>query len=565
MRAKHRDLALVLVGSLALLVLFPALDLVDRYHEASRRYEAWQLDEIVPSLLGILVLLAWYGWRRTLRSSERSYRALYENASDAILVLRPRDEVVLQANPRADEMYGYAAGGLVGVSMADLSLQPERGPEQVASTLHAGDGAHSFLTRQRRRDGRTLEVAVNASVIEHGGEMAILSLNRDVTELMQMRDRLVQTEKLEALGRLAAGVAHDFNNLLTVIGGTASLLRLREDLDRATIEDLAVIQDATGQATQLTRQLLTFSRREPAFPRPIDLAEAVEASVGVLRRLLPAAVRVHFRRSGHAPTVLLDPTQLHQVLANLAINASDAMPGGGHLDLTIEAPSETRPHVRLIVQDTGTGMTQEEKRRAFEPFFTTKPAGRGTGLGLATVYGIVTQAGGSVEIESELGKGTSFIVSLPPADGEAEAVPVEPDETPEPEEAWTLPAGRTVLAVSDSRSLRRLIYRILRDHGTLVLEANDALDALHLLRSDLPIALLLTDIGLPGIDGRRLAEMAAGLRNDLVVRYVTGHRREEVADLPTSEVLIKPFDREQLVRFVAEALTGQESVRPRLG
>jgi GAF domain-containing protein/signal transduction histidine kinase/ActR/RegA family two-component response regulator len=371
-----------------------------------------------------------------------------------------------------------------------------------------------------------------------------------------------QVQKMEAVGRLAGGIAHDFNNLLTVISGRSQLVLRRLRPEDPVRRDIALVQQTAERAAALTRQLLAFSRRQVLQPQVVDLGEVVRDLLPMLQRLLGEDVELVMAADGPAP-VKADPTQLEQVVVNLAVNARDAMPRGGRLTMTIACTELDRafcerhggarpgPHALLAVADTGVGMTEDVRSRVFEPFFTTKPAGRGTGLGLSTVYGIVRQHDGAITVESEVERGTTFRVYLPVTDERPAAEP--------PERGAPSARGESILLVEDEREVRTLARDILREHGYTVLEAATPAEAIDIgeHHGD-PIHLLLTDVVMPRMSGREIAERLLALRPDLRVLYISGYPDDVLAphDLEATEaaMLAKPFTPEALARAVRQAL-----------
>jgi len=373
--------------------------------------------------------------------------------------------------------------------------------------------------------------------------------------LRQSEERLRQAQKMEAVGRLAGGIAHDFNNLLTVITSYTDLLL--EDLDAGdpVREDVGQIRKAAEGAAALTRQLLAFSRRQALEPRVLSLKTSIASAEPLLERLIGEDVHLTTSVAPDLGAVKADPGQLEQVIINLAVNARDAMPTGGRL--TIEAANmdqgEGGRYVMLALSDTGIGMDEETKSRIFEPFFTTKAAGKGTGLGLATVYGIVKQSGGFIGVHSELGRGTTFQVYLPRVD--------EPAETEAAGAALPEPRGgtETVLVVEDEPPVRIVTRQVLERYGYAVLEAPDGDTALHLAaKHHGAIHLLLTDVVMPGLSGRQLAEQLARLRPAIKVLYASGYAENALAHhgIPESGIsyLGKPFTPETLARRVRDVL-----------
>jgi PAS domain S-box-containing protein len=500
------------------------------------------------------------------RSSEDKHRRLMEQANDAILLLDPSSRV-LEANRRAEELLGLAAGAAVGRRYEEFV--PREDLEEVRAQfrrLLAGGAARADNAHVRRVDGGTVPVDYAAALTDVGGERLILAILRDVSARRELEAQLRQAQKMEAVGRLAGGVAHDFNNLLTVILGYGQMLLGLLPARNPAREPVEQIVLAGERATALVRHLLAFSRKEAVQPRLLDLNAVIAGSLKLLRRLIGADVALETDLSAEAVRVKADAGQLEQVLMNLAVNASDAMLAGGRLMIRTrsaaldEAQVRTHPgarpgpHVLLEVSDTGSGMTPEVRERIFEPFFTTKEPGKGTGLGLATVYGIVQQSGGHVEVESAPGRGTRFRVYLPQASGPAEG----PDEAAA---VWAAPRGtETLLLAEDEAPVRTFARDALRTFGYTVLDAADGAEALRVAeRHAGPIHLLLTDLIMPGLGGTRLAEALAASRPGVKVLYLSGYTADALARrgvLAGGEIhfLQKPFTPSALARKVREVL-----------
>jgi len=398
----------------------------------------------------------------------------------------------------------------------------------------------------------------------------VTAARRQAQALLESEQRLLETQKMEAVGRLAGGVAHDFNNMLTAILGEADLLLLQPGLEGEARVQIQNIRNAALRSARLTRQLLAFARRQHTEPRALDLRELVEGLDPLIRRLAGRAtdVRVELPAPGEGPWVLIDPTQLEQAILNLVINAGDAMPAGGLLRVSLErahvdaaererrgAPREG-PHARLSVIDTGMGIPEHVKPNLFEPFFTTKPPGKGTGLGLASVHGIIQQAQGFIEVESAEGSGAAFHVLIP------ECAPPAPEPAVAPPPAGAATAAPRVLVVDDEERVRRLVAAMLTHAGIEALTAGGAGEAIALARAERrPIDLLLTDVMMPGVGGPAVARelLAAGrVRRVMFMSGFPGEAlREDFADLGRVAVVSKPFRADELVERVrAELASG---------
>jgi len=390
------------------------------------------------------------------------------------------------------------------------------------------------------------------------------ALGEQLAALDDTQAQLRQAQKMEAVGRLAGGVAHDFNNLLTVIGGRASLLLAQLPARDAARRHVELITKTADRASALTQQLLAFSRKQLLQPRVLDLSALVEGIVPMLRRLIGEQIDL-VTQPGPLGCVKADPTQLEQVILNLAVNARDAMPNHGTLTIEIrparpgevpgpESPADG-PGVCLVVRDSGVGMSSEVQTHVFEPFFTTKGPGKGTGLGLATVYGIVKQSGGYVWISSEPGQGTTVTIWLPEVEGSEDALGVSRGEIA------PSPGDETILLVEDETDVRDFAREVLQSFGYTVLEARDGEDALRLDEErGQPLQLVLTDVVMPKLGGRELAERLARRHPEMRVLYMSGYTDDALGDqgvLAASALLLpKPFTPQELARRVRQALDG---------
>jgi PAS domain S-box-containing protein len=508
-----------------------------------------------------------------LRASEARFRALVERAEELITIVDARGRVAY-GSPAYLRLLGFSPDVVQGRDALAL-VHPDDLPavRAVLDALLAEPGAvRRAEYRVRHRDGswRTVN-SIGQSLLHEPAVAAVVVNSRDVTEERALQARLRQAQRMEAVGQLAGGVAHDFNNLLQVIQSHARFAIEALPYNSPVRADLTALEEAGERAVSLTRQLLAYSRRQMLQPRVLDLNDVVRGLAPMLRRLIGEDVVIVTRLAPAPGTVTADPAQLEQVLVNLAINARDAMPGGG--TLTIEtAPVDvgaTHAHassappahedapppgayVRLRVADTGSGMDEATRARAFEPFFTTKGVGHGTGLGLSTVYGTVRQSGGWARITSAPGAGTTIEIDLPRTDAAADW----PDA---PAAAVRRTGAGTVLLVEDEATVRRTVRRMLAQRGYTVLEAADGREALARL-ADHPTAidLVLTDMVMPGLSGRALAERVAAERPHTRVLFMSGYTDDEIArrDLavPDAPVLEKPFTPDTLIDAVQQAL-----------
>jgi len=499
------------------------------------------------------------------RRIARRFRDLFESSPDAIFV-QDLEGNILDANPVACALCARARAYLVGCNMSGLIPADDLADLMISvPALSRGEVVHAE-TVIRTVDGVTTPVAISSSRIEFTGRPALLIHARDTSEQKKLQEQFHQSQKMEAIGRLAGGIAHDFNNLLTAIIGYNELvlggLHERDPLRRNSEE----VRKAADRAARLTRQLLAVSRKQTLQPRIIDLNASVNEIEKMLRRLLGDDVELSVIPGTRSACVRADPSQLEQVLMNLAVNARDAMPGGGQLfirtsSVTVTSALEAGPdvppgnHIVLRVTDTGTGMSSETMARIFEPFFTTKDPGKGTGLGLATCYGIVKQSGGLILCDSTPNRGTTFSIYLPQVMGEADLVSVEP-ATP------LLRGTGTILLVEDAAGVRSLASRVLRSLGYQVLEAENGFDALSLLsRHGIhAIDLTFTDVTMPKMGGSELVERIRAMHPAARVVFTSGAPGADTAlksflDQPGTAFLHKPFTPADLARVVHETIS----------
>jgi PAS domain S-box-containing protein len=495
-----------------------------------------------------------------LAESEEHFRSLIEDASDAIVVIEA-DGRCSYGSPALVRLLGYPLTELVGARALKLI-----GHDLRRSALKGllgqirRNSAEPFELLLHRRDGQEILTEVLVRHFDGDATARIVVTLRDVTRRRRaeeaagrLEEQLQHSQRLEAVGQLAGGVAHDFNNLLTVIMGCSEMLLLGLDEDDSRREEAEEIARAAARAASLTRQLLAFSRKQVLEPKLIDLNSIVLDLETMLGRLLGSGIDLKTACCPTPATVFADPGQLEQVIVNLVVNARDAMEDAGQIDVSLresdleeELPTSCEPgrYIILTVSDNGSGMSEETQQKIFEPFYTTKEVGKGTGLGLATVYGIVQQSGGQIELKSELGAGSSFRLYFPFRSGLVESD--REDAQPRPQAT-----GETVLLVDDDDSVRRLATTVLEDAGYRVLSAKSGLDALELSRSfSRPVDLLLTDIVMPEMTGALLALELGRERPETKILFMSGHIGSiQLAD-EGPPLLNKPFNASSLLQAV---------------
>jgi PAS domain S-box-containing protein len=506
--------------------------------------------------------------RRTevaLRQSEERFARAFDASPVGIAISTLSEGRYLDVNPALVELLGWPREEMLGRTSKELGIWKDwTNRNQMLADLRRRGALRNLDVPLRTRAGEVRSTLCNFERIDLEGEPCLLSLVLDLTERQRLEEQLRHSQRLEAIGRLAGGVAHDFNNLLTVILGSCDLLAAKIP---PGIPEIGAIRQASEGAAALTRQLLAFGRKQVLQPRRLDLSEVAQRARRLLDRLLGAQIEIGtvLAPAGTA-IVRADPGQLEQVLVNLAVNAGDAMPEGGRLRLLtgVRTISETEAAVGersgryavLGVEDSGSGMDEQVRAHLFEPFFTTKEPGKGSGLGLATVHGIVAQSGGFLRVASAPGAGSTFEVFLPWVEGAA-----EPAAGAAPSAESPSSGHETILLVEDSDPVRAVASRMLAKHGYRLLEAADGEAALRLAADhEGPIALLLTDLVLPGITGRALADRLAVARPGLKILYTSGYS----SDAALRDGLIaggfsyleKPFTGAQLAGKVRQVLDG---------
>jgi two-component system cell cycle sensor histidine kinase/response regulator CckA len=502
-----------------------------------------------------------------LGDSERRFRATFEQAGIGVAIV-DSDGHPVEVNAALRVMLGYSAEELAGMSFGDFTHPEDRGADwTLFRELFSGSrNRYSLEKRYIRKDLQQIWGRLTVSLVRDASDRPqyAVAMVEDITKQRQVEEQFRQAQKMEAIGRLAGGVAHDFNNLLSVILGYCELLLVDVDRGDPRQADIAEIHKAGTSAAGLTRQLLAFSRKQIIEPVRLDLNVVVADMRQMLGRLIGETVKVVLGLGLEAAPVMADRGQMEQIVMNLTVNARDAMPRGGtltieignvHLDddgLKAHSALKRGPYVVLTVSDTGTGMTPQVQARLFEPFFTTKEPGKGTGLGLATVYGIVERSGGSVGVYSEVGTGTSFKVYFPRSDA-AEMVVQPPAPVTRPGAG-----SKTVLVVDDAEGLRNMARRLLQQQGYTVLVAANADEALTLFERNGSIDVLLTDVVMPGASGPELTKQLIERRPTLRVVYMSGYTDEAIVHHGILEpgviFLNKPFTSETLGQKVRDAL-----------
>jgi PAS domain S-box-containing protein len=537
---------------------------------------SWRVFEVVgnnrvtdPAVGGIVLNSRDVTDLRTAEEAIQKLMRAVEHTENAIFMTDP-EGTITYVNPAFGRLYGFTREESLGQTPRILKSgrYEQTFYERFWQRLLAGESVHGEFVN-RTRDGRlvTVEMSISSVLGFDGERIGFIAVQNDITGRKLLEERFRHTQKMEAVGQLAAGVAHDFNNLLTAILGYAGLLAARLGEGSALNEELDEIRKAAESAASLTRQLLAFSRKQALEPARVNLNEIVESMRKMLQRLVGENIEVVTVLDDAIGTVLADAGQIEQVILNLAMNARDAMPRGGTLtietvDTTLDGNTTTEqairpgPYVLLAVTDTGIGMDVQTQSRVFDPFFTTKPKGKGTGLGLATVYGIVKQSGGCIWVYSELGRGTTFKIYLPCVEGSAESALARKPA------AASLRGTETVLLAEDEPSLRALIRTILESYGYCVLESGGAEEALELAkRHEGPIHILLTDVVLPDMDGTHLAARIAELRPETKVLCTSGYTGDTMARrgllAEGARFLQKPFAPATLAATLREMLASE--------
>ena len=509
-----------------------------------------------------------------LAAREAHLRSILDTVPEAMIVIDELGRVV-SFSAAAAKLFGYGAEEVIGRNVRMLMPEPYRVEHDgyIGNYLRTGEAriiGYGRLVKGQTKDGSVFPMELAVGEARANGKRIFTGFVRDLTSRQKIEGELRQSQKMEAVGQLTGGVAHDFNNLLTVITANLEMLHpLLKDSDQRELAKEA--HDAAMDGAKLAAQLLAFGRRQPLNPKPTDAGPLVSNFAELLRRTLGEAVELRILVVGSAHLTVVDSSLLLNALLNLAINARDAMPRGGRLTVEITHArldadyAQTYPDIRtgryvlITVTDTGSGMSEEVRRRAFEPFFTTKPTGAGTGLGLSMVYGFVKQSGGNIQIYSELAQGTSVRVFLPAADSDAHgAAP----GTVEAQEADMPQGSETILVVEDDPRLRKVLGKRLRSLGYQIIEADSGAAALQQLAARPDIAMIFTDMVMPGgMTGFDLAHAALAAKPGLKVLFTSGYAEPAIArlGLDAGAWLKKPYTADELAEKIRVVLHDPEA------
>jgi len=495
---------------------------------------------------------------KELSISEKWYRSIFDNATDGVIVL-DKNGVIVNVNQKACEIHGFERNALVGINVELLEAGTgKKNHEEIMSRILNGETL-IYETEHYRKDGNKVFLEISSKAIEIGGDLFIQSFYRDITEKKRIQEQLMQSQKMDSIGSLAGGIAHNFNNILTAILGYSELLLEFSNLDDTSKQRVKNIESSARKAGVMVSKLLSFARREAHEVFPMNVNDVINDSVKLFEGVLNKRIGLKVDLYNTIPTIEGDPNQLEQVIMNLMVNAKDAMPDGGLMTVktnvieigkaAIDMPSDIEPgrYVVLAVSDTGCGIPKEITNRIFDPFFTTKEKGKGTGLGLATVYGIVKDHKGYISVQSDVGKGTSFHIYLPAS---GKTVPLVSTLQPFVE------GSENILVVDDDRDVLNFIKDILETHGYTVIPANNSLTAIDTFKNlSGKIHIVITDIIMPLMEGNELIRNLREIKPDIKIIVVSGYSNDTVQREKIADAFIKkPFESIELLTAVRQIL-----------
>jgi two-component system cell cycle sensor histidine kinase/response regulator CckA len=497
---------------------------------------------------------------KDLSMSEQRFRALFDNANDGVVVL-DKNGIIINMNNKFCELHGFDKEALIGTHFKFLEVEDHKEEKEERLKRILDGESLVFETEHYKRDGSKILLEVSSKGINIGGDLFIQSFHRDITEKKAIQEQLMHSQKMESIGQLAGGIAHNFNNLLTAILGYAELLKEYSDLDNDSKQKVNSIESSARKAGILVSKLLSFSRKETSEVLPLNLNDVINDSVKLFEGVLDKKIGLKTNLSNNIPTLEGDPNQLEQVIMNLMVNARDAMPDGGLITIKtslaeierdrFNMPSYIIPgkYVLLTISDTGCGIPKEITNRIFEPFFTTKEKGKGTGLGLAMVYGVIKDHKGYITVQSEVGKGSTFDVYLP-VSGKTAYKALK-------QKLFSVSGHENILLVDDEEEVLNFIKDILETHGYKVLPARNPLAAIDIFKKlGSEIHLVISDIVMPLMDGKELIKNLRAIKPDIRIIVVSGFSDEAVNKdiLKIDDFLKKPFEINQLLSKVRRVI-----------
>lgn len=496
---------------------------------------------------------------KELSISEKWHRSIFDNATDGIMVL-DKNGAIINVNQKACEIHGFEKDALIGINtgLLESGNNKEKHDERMSRILNGE--TLIFETEHYRKDGSKILLEVSAKALNIGGDTYIQSFYRDITEKKRIQEQLMHSQKMESIGSLAGGIAHNFNNILTAILGYSELLLEFSNLDGTSKQRVQNIESSARKAGVMVSKLLSFARRDAHEVLPLNMNDVISDSVKLFEGVLNKRIGLKVDLNGNISPIEGDPNQLEQVIMNLMVNARDAMPDGGLLtvrtavaelaktDLDIPADIEPGKYVILSVSDTGSGIPKEIMGRIFDPFFTTKEKGKGTGLGLATVYGIVKDHKGYISVHSEVGKGTSFDIYLPSSS--------KPTYRISPPQSFAVEGNENILVIDDDRDVLNFIRDILESHGYTVITVNNPLTAVDTFKNlAAKIQLVITDVMMPLMEGSELIKNLRTIKANTKIVVVSGYSNETIQKEKMADAFIKkPFEGIELLSTVRKLL-----------